>query len=222
MSESLPENSFGGVLRVVKLTSGEEIIGMVNEAYPDRISIKLPARVETYVVRDEKSELIEYVKLTNYLSNIRGYEISLSRNVIVYMGSPALELEKMYEIFFMTMQTDSKTTIAPMPDDMKFGHEAGLQMLNDLFTNEDFVNFVNDMIDSFEAAEILIEDDDIEEIEESEAESPVLDAPQEEPPSPPKPKKRRTMNPEIKKLPFNPEGDPKSAESWSDDPKDYL
>jgi hypothetical protein len=30
------------------------------------------------------------------------------------------------------------------------------------------------------------------------------------------------MNPEIKKLPFNPEGDPKSAESWSDDPKDYL
>jgi len=222
MSESLPENSFGGVLRVVKLTSGEEIIGMVNEAYPDRISIKLPARIETYVVRDEKSELIEYVKLTNYLSNIRGYEISLSRNVIVYMGSPALELEKMYEVFFMAMQTDSKTTIAPMPDDMKFGHEAGLQMLNDLFTNEDFVNFVNDMIDSFEAAEILIEDDDIEEIEESEAESPVLDVPQEEPPSPPKPKKRRTMNPEIKKLPFNPEGDPKSAESWSDDPKDYL
>ena len=57
MSESLPENSFGGVLRVVKLTSGEEIIGMVNEAYTDRISIKLPARVETYVVRDEKKRI---------------------------------------------------------------------------------------------------------------------------------------------------------------------
>ena len=83
MSESLPENSFGGVLRVVKLTSGEEIIGMVNEAYTDRISIKLPARLEAYVVRDEQGELVEYVKLTNYLSNIRGHEISLTRNVIV-------------------------------------------------------------------------------------------------------------------------------------------
>jgi hypothetical protein len=222
MSESLPENSFGGVLRVVKLTSGEEIIGMVNEAYPDRISIKLPARVETYVVRDEKSELIEYVKLTNYLSNIRGYEISLSRNVIVYMGSPTLELEKMYEVFFMTMQTDSKTTIAPMPDDMKFGHEAGLQMLNDLFTNEDFVNFVNDLIDNFEGAEILLDEELDAGNEESEPECPPFEELKEEAPKPPKPKKRRTMNPEPKKLPYNPEGDPNKAESWPDDPSQYF
>ena len=124
MSESLPENSFGGVLRVVKLTSGEEIIGMVNEAYTDRISIKLPARLEAYVVRDEQGELVEYVKLTNYLSNIRGYEISLTRNVIVYMGSPTLELEKMYEIYFMTMQTDPKSIVTSLPDDLKFAHES--------------------------------------------------------------------------------------------------
>jgi len=222
MSESLPENSFGGVLRVVKLTSGEEIIGMVNEAYPDRISIKLPARVETYVVRDEKSELIEYVKLTNYLSNIRGYEISLSRNVIVYMGSPALELEKMYEVFFMTMQTDSKTTIAPMPDDMKFGHEAGLQMLNDLFTNEDFVNFVNDLMDTYEGVEILAdfgdEDDDIEPEPEASVSPPV----EEEPEAKPKKKKRRTIKPEGNKMPYKPDKPVTDPQSWSDDPKDYM
>ena len=34
------------------------------------------------------------------------------------------------------MQTDPKTVVSSLPDDMKFAHESGLQMLNDLFTNE--------------------------------------------------------------------------------------
>ena len=212
MSESLPENSFGGVLRVVKLTSGEEIIGMVNEAYTDRISIKLPARLEAYVVRDEKGELVEYVKLTNYLSNIRGHEISLTRNVIVYIGSPTLELEKMYEIYFMTMQTDPKTIVSSLPDDMKFAHESGLQMLNDLFTNE-----------NFEGAEILLDEGDEEDILSNEdQESPINELPPEEPAPQPKRKKRRKVKPEQNKLPFDPNLPPENPESWSDNPTDYL
>jgi len=223
MSESLPENSFGGVLRVVKLTSGEEIIGMVNEAYTDRISIKLPARLEAYVVRNEQGELVEYVKLTNYLSNIRGHEISLTRNVIVYIGSPTLELEKMYEIYFMTMQTDPKTVVSSLPDDMKFAHESGLQMLNDLFTNEDFVNFINDLIDNFEEAEILLDEGDEEDILSNEdQESPINELPPEEPAPQPKRKKRRKVKPEQNKLPFDPNLPPENPESWSDNPTDYL
>jgi hypothetical protein len=30
------------------------------------------------------------------------------------------------------------------------------------------------------------------------------------------------MNPEPKKLPYNPEGDPNKAESWPDDPSQYF
>ena len=100
--------------------------------------------------------------------------------------------------------------------------QAGLMMLNELFNNEDFVNFVNDMIDSFEGSEVIL-DDELEEIEESEQQEPTVeDLLVEESPKPPKPVKRRTMNPETKKLPFNPESSPNSAESWSDNPEDYI
>jgi hypothetical protein len=34
MSDSLPEESFSGVIRVVKLTSSEELISLVKEASP--------------------------------------------------------------------------------------------------------------------------------------------------------------------------------------------
>jgi hypothetical protein len=97
-------------------------------------------------------------------------------------------------------------------------------MLNELFNNEDFVNFVNDMIDTYEGAEIMIDvDDDGEEIEEAEKQEPsVEDLLIEESPKPPKPIKRRTMNPETKKLPYKPDGDPNKAESWSDDPSEYF
>ena len=52
MSDSLPENSFSGVLRVVKLLTGEELIGLVNEATPEKITIKLPAKLESYMNKD--------------------------------------------------------------------------------------------------------------------------------------------------------------------------
>lgn len=222
MSDLVPEHHFDGIVRVVKLINGDELLGIVRDATPDRVVLILPAKVETAFAKDENNSLVEYVKLINYAANVVNHEITLNRNAIMYIAAPIPELNKMYDTFFITMKNDPTAIINNSNNDILIGPEAGLQMLNELFTNEDFVNFVNDLIDSFEAAEILIEDDDIEEIEESEAELPITDTPQEEAPSPPKPKKRRTMNPEIKKLPFNPEGDPKSAESWSDDPKDYL
>jgi hypothetical protein len=104
-------------------------------------------------------------------------------------------------------------------------------MLNELFNNEDFVNFVNDLIDSFEGEEILNEigDDDGEEIEESEdsiqkllSESSINDSDSEEAPRPPKKKKRSRMKPKSNEIPFNPEANPNSAESWSDNPEDYI
>lgn len=222
MSDLVPEHHFDGIVRVVKLINGDELLGIVRDATSDKVVMILPAKIESAFTKDETGGLVEYVKLINYAANVVNHEISINRNSIMYIAAPIPELNGMYDAFFITMKTDPTAIINNSNNEILMGPEAGLQMLNDLFTNEDFINFVNDMIDSFEAAEILIEDEDIEEIEESEPELPVMDAPQEEAPSPPKPKKRRIMNPEGKKLPFNPEGDPKSAESWSDDPKDYI
>jgi hypothetical protein len=218
MSDSLPENSFSGVIRVLKLTSGEEVIALVSEASPEKYSIKLPARLDTFYSRDENGELLEYVKLTNYLSNIKGFEINLPRDVVIYIGSPNIDLEKMYETYIVAMQQDPKVVITSGEIDQQ-SSENGLQLLNELFNNEDFVNFVNDLIENFEGAEIVIDDD---EGEEEEPEKPVIEPVKEEAPKPSKPKKRRTMNPEAKKLPYNPEANPNSAEGWSDNPNDYL
>jgi hypothetical protein len=219
MSDSLPENSFSGALRVVKLTSGEEIIGLVSEPSPDKLNIKLPAKLENYYTKDETGEMVEYVKLTNYLMNIKSFEVFIPTTVVVYTGHPTIELEKMYEVFFMTMQTDPKLIVRNMPENLN-GTENGLQLLNELFNNEDFVNFVNDLIENFEGVEILLDDlDDDDSIEENDITEDFSAA---EAPKPRKKKKRNTMKPEKKSLPYNPDKDPKDPESWSDNPGDYL
>jgi len=219
MSDSLPENSFSGALRVVKLTSGEEIIGLVSEPAPDKINIKLPAKLENYYGKDETGGAVEYVRLTNYLMNVKSFEVSIPKSVLVYTGHPTLELEKMYEVFFMTMQTDPKLIVGNVPENLT-GPENGLQLLNELFNNEDFVNFVNDLIENFEGVEILM--DDIDEDEISEENDITEDFSTVEAPKPPKRKKRNTMKPEKKSLPYNPDKDPKDPESWPDDPSQYL
>lgn len=224
MSDEVQETPFGGIVRVVKLINGDELIGLVRDAQLDKIVILFPAKIETALSREESGDIIEYFKLTNYAANLQFFEISINRTSILYTGSPAEDLSKMYDVFFQTMQTDPKSIMQNISDDIVVGPEAGLIMLNELFNNEDFVNFVNDMIDTYEGAEIMVDvDDDGEEIEESEKQEPsVEDLLIEEAPKPPKPIKRRTMNPETKKLPYKPDGDPNKAESWSDDPSEYF
>lgn len=219
MSDSLPENSFSGALRVVRLTTGEEIIGIVDEADQHKINIKLPAKLENYLSKDDSGSLVEYVKLTNYLVNLKNFEANIPRSSIIYIGQAASELIKMYEIFFVTIQTDPKS-IPTSNQINNTNNQSGLELLNSLFNNDDFVNFVNDLIENFEGVEILMDDDGDEGLYE---ENDVIDDPViPEPPSPPKRKKRNTMKPEKKSLPYNPEADPKDASSWPDDPGEYI
>jgi hypothetical protein len=207
---------------VIKLTSGEELLGLVSEAMPDKITIKLPAKLENYFSRGENNVVSEYVKLTNYLSNIKGHEISLSRNTVVYIGQPIVELEKMYEMYFIAMQNDPKSIISSLPPESEMGVENGLQLLNDLFNNDDFVNFVNDLIDNFDGVEIVSDPDDENWGDETVAESPISPSEEPEPKPRPKRKKRKAIKPESKKLPYKPDSPPDSPESWSDNPEDYL
>ena len=84
MSDSLPENSFSGVLRVVKLTTGEELVGLVSEPTPEKINIKLPAKMENYTARSKEGDIVEYVKLTNYLANLKNYEAVVNKTCVVF------------------------------------------------------------------------------------------------------------------------------------------
>jgi hypothetical protein len=202
--------------------NGEELLGIVQDVCTNHISMILPAKVETAYSKDENGILIEYVKLTNYAASVKNSEIVLNKNAIMFIGDPISDMLVMYQTFSEAMKTDPESVRTSTSDEGVSSPQAGLMMLNELFNNEDFVNFVNDMIDSFEGSEVIL-DEELEEIEESEQQEPsVEDLLVEESPKPPKPVKRRTMNPETKKLPFNPESSPNSAESWSDNPEDYI
>jgi hypothetical protein len=227
MSDSLPENSFSGILRVVKLLTGEEIAGLVSDSMPDKIAIKFPAKLENYMGKDSKGNPIEFVKLTNYAASTKSFEISLNKSAIVFVAQPSAELEKMYEIYFMAVQTDPKSIQNSMPEGM-VDVDTGLQLLNDLFTNEDFVNFVNDLMDTYEGVEILADlgedvgDEDVGDEDEEEPESSRTGTIEEEPEPPSKKKKRSIMKPESTKMPYKPENPPEDPKSWSDNPMDYM
>ncbi len=222
MSDEAQETPCDGTVRVVKLMNGEELLGIVQDVCTNHISMVLPAKVETAYSKDENGLIIEYVKLTNYAASVKNSEIVLNKNAIMFIGDPIPDMLVMYETFSEAMKTDPESVRTSTSGEGVSSPQAGLMMLNELFNNEDFVNFVNDMIDTFEGSEVIL-DEEIEEIEESEQQEPsVEDLLVEEAPKPPKPVKRRTMNPETKKLPFNPESSPNSAESWSDNPEDYI
>lgn len=217
MSDSLPENPISGKLRVVRLMTGEELIGFVVDVSQYEISLRMPALMENYATKTPEGDVIEFVKLVNYLYNIKGFQILVPRSSIVYSGDPTDELYKMYETYLQMIQDNPRSAIAPN-NTYPNGNQNGLELLNELFNNEDFVGFVNDLIENFEGVEIDLgdEDDDID------VESVIEASEEPEPQKAPKKKKRRKVKPETNKLPYNPENPPEDPQSWSDDPKDYI
>lgn len=223
MSDLVPASSFSEIVKVIKLINGEEIIGIVREASEDKVTIAYPAIMETGYTKDDGENIIEYIKLLNYAANISSFQINIPRSAILFMGDPMKEIEKMYEIFYITMQRDPNSVVTNGSENIDINPESGLQLLNELFNNEDFVKFVNDLIDTFEGTEILDDDEEDEEtIQNLLSDSSVSDSDEEETQTPPKSKKRSKMKPEATNMPFDPEGNPNSAESWSDNPEDYL
>lgn len=215
MSDSLPEGKPLEVLKVLKLISGEEILGLVTESDSHYVSIEYPAALQIYLTKDKEGQMIECVKLLNYLSNVKNYKIQISKSLLIYIGDPTVELEHMYRMYYMAMKTDPKSVMSVF-DDPLTSTEPGLQLLNDLFNNDDFVSFVNELMESYEGHQILDDGD------ESDVESIIEASEEQQPESPPKKKKRRKQKPETNKLPYNPEAPPSNPESWSDNPLDYL
>jgi hypothetical protein len=229
MSDLVPTPHFDGIVRVVKLINGDELIGIVRDATVDKIVLTLPAKIENSYTRDEEGNMLELVKLTNYAINVYNFEININRNSVMYIASPVPELNKMYDVFFTTMKTDPSSIITNSEGEVFSDPQEGLKLLNELFNNEDFVNFVNDLVENFEEEgifeEILGEDEEEQILEDSAPllpESSINDPSSEQPKTPPKKKKRSRIKPTTTELPFNPEANPNSAEGWSDNPEDYI
>lgn len=216
MSDSLPEKPVSGSIRIVRLMTGEELIGFVKDESVDFLKVRLPAALENYSTTSPNGDMIQFVKLVNYLHNVKGFEIYIPRTAVVYTGEPSEELHKMYETYLTVIQDNPDAALAP-PTGNNPNH--GLQLLNDLFNNEDFVNFVNDLMDNFENVEVELSEDDENEFD---AESSISLPEPEEPKPQPKRKKRRKVKPEASKMPYNPDNPPEDPESWSDNPLDYL
>jgi hypothetical protein len=46
MSDLVPASHFDGIVRVVKLINGDELLGIIRDATVDKIVLTLPAKIE--------------------------------------------------------------------------------------------------------------------------------------------------------------------------------
>lgn len=205
------ESQSSAAFRVIKLVSGEELVATLMDDLNDFYEVSYPAKIETHAESNQQG-IVEYIKLTNYVANTKNFLIKIPKSAIIFISETSDDLTKMYSAYVQIMMENPKSILGSESGNINGqANLAGLQLLNELFNNEDFVEFVNDLIDNYDGVEIIDEEPEeeeiiIEEIEEKE----------------PKQKKKRKVKPEGNKLPYNPEANPNSAEGWSDNPTDYL
>jgi hypothetical protein len=212
------DNISSEVIHVIKLVTGEEIVGILTSDTNNVYCISFPARVDVHYGKGPEG-MTEFVKLSNYAASVSNFKINIPQSATVFVGKPNDELRLMYLTYCEYMRQNPKIIISSAGEDSATQNEMhGLELLNDLFNNADFVEFVNELIENYEGVSIEEEDDEdsVEEIEELIETKEV-----EEPEIIPK-KKKKKIKPESNKLPYNPDAPPNTAEGWSDNPNDYL
>lgn len=198
-------------IKVIKLVTGEEIVGILTSTENGIYNVSFPARIDVHYGKGPGG-MTEFVKLSNYAASVGDYKVALPVSATVFIGKPNDELRIMYLTYCEYMRKDPKMIISSAGEDSSAAQEnQGLELLNELFTNADFVEFVNDLIDNYEG--------NIVEEEEEEEEKFIIEEPEEKEI---KPKKKKKIKPESKKLPYNPDANPNTAEGWSDNPNDYI
>lgn len=208
MSDEADDSS--EVIRVIKLMTGEEIVGILVNDSNKEYEFLFPARIDVSYGKGPQG-MTEFVKLSNYAASVKDYRIKIPITGTIFVSEPNNELKVMYMTYCEYMRNDPKMIISSAGEDASSSVDhQGLQMLNELFSNSDFVEFVNELIDNYEGTALEEEEEEetfvAEEVEEKE----------------PKPKKKKKIKPEGSKLPYNPEASPDTAEGWSDNPNDYI
>jgi hypothetical protein len=198
-------------IRVVKFSSGEEVVSVVIDNDTE-VVLSNPAKIVIYTTTNEEGHVIECLRLTSYLANIKEKVITVLKDYIMYMSEPSEDILKMYDAYlsFMEGQTGGIVT-AELEEDGD-----ALDIAWTLFSDTHFVNFLQELYEDshidFEEIEEedLIEEEEINKLWEKETEAEK------------KPKKKRKFKKEELKMPYTPDGDIKDPKSWSDNPEDYL
>lgn len=204
MEENTPQASSS--IKVVKFSSGEEVVAVVEE-FDTEIIISNPAKIVIYSSTNEQKQIVECLRLTSYLANIKEKSMSILKNYIIYIAEPSDDMLKMYNAYLSFMEGLSTGVITAEMDSEVEPIEAAWELLSD-------GNFVQFMQELYEDNSFEIED--IEDFVIEPEEEPI-----EEPKKAKKKKKKKYKKEELK-LPYNPEGDATDPKSWSDNPEDYL
>ena len=201
-------NQASSSIKVVKFTSGEEVVAIVLES-ENEIVISDPAKVVVYTSSNDQGQVVECLRLTSYLANTKETQMSILKNYIIYITDPSEDLLKMYNAYLSFMSGNTfDSMVAELQDDPE-----PLEMAWTLLSDANFIQFMQE----------LYEDNnfDIEEIEEIETfEAPITETPKEE--AKKEKKKKKKYKKDELKLPYTPEGDIADPKSWSDNPEDYL
>ena len=80
MEENTPQASSS--IKVVKFSSGEEVVAVVEE-FDTEIIISNPAKIVIYSSTNEQKQIVECLRLTSYLANIKEKSMSILKNYII-------------------------------------------------------------------------------------------------------------------------------------------
>lgn len=197
-------------IKVVKFSSGEEVVSMVIEQ-ENEVFLSNPAKIVVYTSSNELGQVIECLRLTSYLANIKETGITVLKNYVMYISDPSEDIEKMYNAYLSFM-----AGLAEMPTSAQLEPEGdAMETAWRLFSDAEFVDFLQELYDDNSVDLDMIEEEAEEEVEEEWKEKV-------EKPTPPKAKKKKKYKKETLQLPYDPEGDIRNPESWSDNPEDYL
>lgn len=194
-------------IKVVKFSSGEEVISLVMES-ENEIVLLNPAKVLIYTSSNEEGHVVECLRLTSYLANIKEKSITILKQYVMYIADPSEDLQKMYDAYLKFMDgiaegiTTAELDSRPDPIDMAW----------ELFSDENFVEFIQDMYEDH-VTDFEINEEEIDE---------EIDTLWKQEVEPKKKEKKKKYKKEELKLPYNPEGDIRDPKSWSDNPEDYL
>lgn len=198
-------------IRVVKFSSGEEVVSVVIDNDTE-VVLSNPAKIVIYTTTNEEGHVIECLRLTSYLANIKEKAITVLKDYIMYMSEPSDDIQKMYDAYlsFMEGQIGGIMT-AELEEDGD-----ALDVAWTLFSDTHFVNFLQEL---YEDSHIDFEEIDEEDLNEEEEINKLWEKETE---AEKKPKKKRKFKKEELKMPYTPDGDIKDPKSWSDNPEDYL
>lgn len=192
-------------IRVVKLSTGEEIISSVNE-FEGEVSLINPAKIITYTTATSEGAVMECIRLTSYLGNIDAKSITILKQYILYIANPSEEISKMYSSYINFMNGIENKMITGTIEEDNTPEEVAWS----LFSDPEFVNFLEEIYEEHI--------NDIEDVEEPDEE---IEKEWEKEVEVPKKKKKKYKKEELK-MPYNPEMEASDPQSWSDNPEDYI